>query len=82
MLQKEALLQHAGLRKSNSKLTKEKEKIEKKWKATEERIKENRDELNRLHQVRKDNTTNLKLLADSQTHVETLQKKHSRHCET
>ena len=87
VLQKEALLQHAGLRKSNTELTKEKEKIEKKWKAAEERVKENRDELNRLDQVRKDNATNLKLLADSQTHVETLQKhiedtaKHNTNCE-
>ncbi len=74
VLQKEALLQHAGLRKSNTELTKEKEKFEKKWKAAEERLKENREELNRLDQVRKDNSTNLKLLDDCQTHVEALQK--------
>ena len=87
VLQKEALLQHAGLKKSNTELTKEKEKLEKKWKAAEEKLKENRDELNKLDQVRKDNSTNLKLLDDSQTHVEALQKhiqdtaKHNADCE-
>jgi hypothetical protein len=74
VLQREALLQQAGLRKVNTELIKEKEKADKKWKAAEEKLKENRDELNKLDQVRKDNSTNLKLLDDSQRHVETLQK--------
>jgi len=72
VLQKEALLQHTGLRKCNAEFKKEREKIEKKWKAAEERLKENRDELNKLDQVRKDNANNLKLLDDSQTHAEIL----------
>jgi len=73
VLQREALLQHAGLRKTNTELTKEKEKIDKKWKAAEEKIKEGRDELNKVDQIKKDNVTNLKLLDDSQNHVESLQ---------
>ena len=73
VLQKEALLQHAGLRKTNTELIREKEKVEKKWKAAEEKLKEGRDELSKLDQGKKDNATNLKLLDDCQNHVDSLQ---------
>jgi hypothetical protein len=73
VLQKESLLQHAGLRRTNTELLKEKDKLEKKWKAAEEKIKESRDELSKLDQLKKDNATILKLLDDSQTHVEKIQ---------
>lgn len=73
VLQREALSQQAGIRKTNNELIKEKEKVEKKWKAAEERLKDQRDELSKLDQIRKDNATNLKLLDDSQNHVESLQ---------
>jgi hypothetical protein len=73
VLTREALLQQAGLQKSHTELIKEKEKVDKKWKAAEEKLIEQRDDVNKLDQLKKDNATNLKLLDDSQNHVETLQ---------
>jgi hypothetical protein len=73
VLTREALLQQAGLRKTHTELIKEKEKVDKKWKAAEEKLKEQREDINKLDQLKKDNATNLKLLDDSQNHVETLQ---------
>jgi chromosome segregation ATPase len=73
VLTREALLQQAGLRKSHTELIKEKDKVDKKWKAAEEKLKEQREDINKLDQLKKDNVTNLKLLDDSQNHVETLQ---------
>ncbi|EFX70927.1 hypothetical protein DAPPUDRAFT_112259, partial [Daphnia pulex] len=73
VLTREALLQQAGLRKTHTELIKEKEKVDKKWKAAEEKLKEQREDINKLDQLKKDNVTNLKLLDDSQNHVETLQ---------
>jgi hypothetical protein len=73
LLTRETLLQHAGLRKTHTELIKEKEKVDKKWKAAEEKLKEQREDINKLDQLKTDNATNLKLLDDSQNHVETLQ---------
>ncbi|EFX75156.1 hypothetical protein DAPPUDRAFT_108214 [Daphnia pulex] len=46
VLTREALLQQAGLRKTHTELIKEKEKVDKKWKAAEEKLKEQREDIN------------------------------------
>jgi hypothetical protein len=59
--------------KTHTELVKEKDKVDKKWKTADKKIKEQREDIDKLDQLKKDNSTNLKLLDDSQNHVETFQ---------
>ena len=70
VLQKEALLQHVNRSKSNNDLIEEKERLEKKLKATDEKAKINNEKIGEL-QANYD--VNIKLLANCDTHVKTLQ---------
>ena len=53
ILQREALLQHVNLSKSNNNLIEEKEKLEKKLKATDIRLKSSKVDSRKTEQLRK-----------------------------
>ena len=53
ILQREALLQHVNLSKSNNDLIEEKEKLEKKLKATDVRLKSSKVDSGKTEQLRK-----------------------------
>ena len=68
--QREALLQHVNLSKNNNELIEEKERLEKKLKATDEKARINNE---KIEQLQANNDVKIKLLANCDTHVETLQ---------
>ena len=72
ILQREALLQHVNLSKNNNESIEEKETLEKKLKAKHEKARINNE---KIEQLQANNDVNIKLLANCDTHVETLQDK-------
>ncbi len=73
ILQKEALLQHVNLSKSNNDLTEEKEKLEKKLKATDLELENSKVDSGKTEQLQTNYDLNIKLLADCDLHVRKLQ---------
>ena len=64
ILQREALLQHAHLSKYNSDLIEEKERLEKKLKATDEKLEDITVNNEKEEQLRKDYTLNITTLSN------------------
>jgi hypothetical protein len=73
ILQREALLQHVNLSKSNNDLNEEKEKLEKKLKATDIRLKSSKVDSGKTEQLRKEYNLKVKALDKCELHIDKLQ---------
>ena len=73
ILQREALLQHVNLSKSNNNLIEEKEKLEKKLKATDLRLESSKVDSGKTEQLRKEYNLKVKALDKCELHIDKLQ---------
>ena len=73
ILQREALLQNAKLNKANNELIKEKGKLERKLKASNEKLEDITVNKEKVEQLRKDYTLNVATLSNCERHIGTLQ---------
>jgi thioester reductase-like protein len=73
ILQREALLQHVNLSKSNSNLIEEKEKLEKKFKATDVRLESSKVDCGKTEQLRKEYDLKVAALDKCELHIDKLQ---------
>ncbi len=73
ILQREALLQHVNLSKSNNNLIEEKEKLEKKLKATDVRLKSSKVDSGKTEQLRKEYDLKVIALGKCELHINKLQ---------
>ena len=73
ILQREALLQHAKLSKTNTDLAKEKEKLERKLKAANEKLEDIRINNEKVGQLQKDYTLNISTLSNCEQQIKRLQ---------
>ena len=73
ILQREALLQHVNLSKSNNDLIEEKEKLEKKLKATDVRLESSKVDSGKTEQLRKEYDLKVTALDKCELHINKLQ---------